>query len=112
MTSSENVTLVVCGILLGYTIENMISLSSLISANNDAVFIFVVFGLAPPCGVDYFLVSSYIGKRLQLLNDSQSTVQFKLSTPKPVDSETERSDSGIIATRGFGVDCLSCTFSN
>jgi hypothetical protein len=31
---------------------------SLISANNDAVFIFVVFGIAPPCGVDCCLVSS------------------------------------------------------
>jgi hypothetical protein len=37
-----------------------------------------------------------IGQRLQLLNDSQSTGQFKQSTPKPVDSETERSDSGIV----------------
>jgi hypothetical protein len=40
-----------------------------------------------------------IGQRLQLLNDSQSTVQIKLSTPKLVDSETERSDSGIVTTR-------------
>jgi hypothetical protein len=40
-----------------------------------------------------------IGQRLQLLNDNQSTVQFKQSTPKPVDSETERSDSGIVDTR-------------
>ena len=40
-----------------------------------------------------------IGQRLQLLNDSQSTVQIKLSTPKPVDSQTERSDSGIVTTR-------------
>ena len=40
-----------------------------------------------------------IGQRLQLLHDSQSTVQFKQSTPKPVDSEMERSDSGIVTTR-------------
>ena len=40
-----------------------------------------------------------IGQRLQLLNDSQSTVQFKQSTPKLVDSETERSDSVIVITR-------------
>ena len=40
-----------------------------------------------------------IGQRLQLLNDYQSAVQFKQSTPKPVDSETERSDSRIVATR-------------
>jgi hypothetical protein len=45
------ITLVACGILLGCTIGDMISSSSLISANNDAVFIYVVFGLAPPCGV-------------------------------------------------------------
>ena len=36
-----------------------------------------------------------IGQRLQLLNDDQSTVQFKQSTSKPVDS----SDSGIVTTR-------------
>jgi hypothetical protein len=29
-----------------------------------------------------------IGQRLHLLNEDQSTVQFKQSTPKPVDSET------------------------
>jgi hypothetical protein len=40
-----------------------------------------------------------IAQRLQLLNDSQSTVQFKQSTPKLVDSETERSDSVIVITR-------------
>jgi phage-related tail fiber protein len=40
-----------------------------------------------------------IGQRLQLLNDDQSTVQFKQSTSKPVDSETARSDSGIVTTR-------------
>jgi hypothetical protein len=40
-----------------------------------------------------------IGQRLQLLSEYQSTVQFKQSTPKPVDSETERSDSGIVTTR-------------
>ena len=40
-----------------------------------------------------------IGQRLQLLSEDQSTVQFKQSTPKPVDSETERSDSGIVTTR-------------
>jgi hypothetical protein len=28
-----------------------------------------------------------IGQRLQLLNDSQSAVQLKQSTPKPVDSD-------------------------
>jgi hypothetical protein len=40
-----------------------------------------------------------IGQRLHLLNEDQSTEQFKQSTPKPVDSETERSDSGIVTTR-------------
>ena len=40
-----------------------------------------------------------IGQRLQLLNENQSTVQFKQSTPKHVDSETERIDSGIVTTR-------------
>ena len=40
-----------------------------------------------------------IGQRLQLLNEDQSTVQFKQSTPRPVDSETERSDSWIVTTR-------------
>jgi len=40
-----------------------------------------------------------IGQRLHLLSEDQSTVQFKQSTPKPVDSETERSDSRIVATR-------------
>ena len=40
-----------------------------------------------------------IGQRLQLLNEDQSTVQFKQSTPKPIDSETERIDSGIVTTR-------------
>ena len=40
-----------------------------------------------------------IGQRLQLLNDDQSTVQFQQSTSKPVDSETARSDSGIVTTR-------------
>jgi hypothetical protein len=40
-----------------------------------------------------------IGQRLQLLNDSQSTVQFKQSTPRPVDSETERSDSWIVTVQ-------------
>ena len=40
-----------------------------------------------------------IGQRLQLLGDDQSTVQFKQSTPKPVNSETERIDSGIVTTR-------------
>jgi hypothetical protein len=40
-----------------------------------------------------------IGQRLQLLNDDQSTVQFKQSTSKPVDSETARSDSGIVTTK-------------
>ena len=40
-----------------------------------------------------------IGQRLQLLNEDQSTLQFKQSTPKPVDRETERSDSGIVTTR-------------
>jgi hypothetical protein len=40
-----------------------------------------------------------IGQRLQLLNDDQSTVQFKQSTSKPVDSETACSDSGIVTTR-------------
>jgi hypothetical protein len=44
-------------------------------------------------------LQGYIGQRLQLLNDSQSTVQFKQSNPKPVDSETERSDSWIVTTR-------------
>ena len=39
------------------------------------------------------------GQRLQLLHDSLSTVPFKQSTPKPVDSETECSDSGIVTTR-------------
>jgi hypothetical protein len=37
--------------------------------------------------------------RLHLLNDDRSTLQFKQSTPKPVDRETERSDSGIVTTR-------------
>ena len=40
-----------------------------------------------------------IGQRLHLLNEDQTTVQFKQSTPKPVDSETERIDSGIVTTR-------------
>jgi hypothetical protein len=40
-----------------------------------------------------------IGQRLQLLNEDQSTVQFKQSTPKPIDSETECIDSGIVTTR-------------
>jgi hypothetical protein len=40
-----------------------------------------------------------IGQRLHLLNEDQSTVQFKQSTPKPVDSETERIDYGIVTTR-------------
>ena len=37
--------------------------------------------------------------KLHLLNDDQSTVPFKQSTPKPVDREAERSDSGIVTTR-------------
>jgi hypothetical protein len=41
------------------------------------------------------IIISYFGK----LNEDQSTLQFKQSTPKPVDSETERSDSGIVTTR-------------
>ena len=48
--------------------------------------------------ISYFLQED-IGQRLQLLNEDQSTVQFKQSTPKPVDSETERNDSVIVTTR-------------
>jgi hypothetical protein len=40
-----------------------------------------------------------IGQRFQVLNEDQSTLQCKQSTPKPVDSETERSDSGSVTTR-------------
>jgi hypothetical protein len=51
-----------------------------------------------------------IGQRLQLLNDDQSTVQFKQSTSKPVNSETVRSDWHTTGLHNWGHDIIIISY--
>ena len=101
LTSSENVTLVACGILLGCTIGDMISSSFLISANNDAVFIFVVFGLAPSCSVVCCLLSSSTIPSVLLCAVWWDLWLLVVTIPESLRS--------VSLSTGFGVDCLNCT---